>query len=279
MSLIYLIKTLNLVALFFIPLNTLFATFGYSNSSGLIYLWLCIIGFLTNYYIMKKSKLILLAIVVSFLPLITASSIEELVYLAIYCIMTILVIVRGRIVTRHDMELNMLKKGIWICLGTFIVSILFNGGSKFFSNYSAYYVIIYLVTSIVLLRNLRFMEYNKDSSEGKRINDRYSIIIVIFSFMLSISYVREMVVKIIKVSYHYFIDAFMYLFSWLIIGIAYVVSFVINALFMLLKKSGADLLEKETPLPPENVIKMKQGEVLINTLLHNTLLLGSSKTP
>lgn len=272
MNLIYLIKTLNLVALFLIPLNSVYAVFGYNNSSSLIYLWLCIIGFLINYYSKKKSKLIFLAIVVSFLPLITASSIEELIYLAVYCIITILVILRGRSVIRYDIELDMFKKGIYICIGTFIVSTAI-GGIGLFSNYSAYYVIIYLVTSILLLRNLRFIEYNKDSSEGKRINNSYSIIIVIFSFILSISYVREMVIKIIKGSYLFIINLFMYLFSWLITGIAYVMSIVVYAIIEFLNKLGPNPQKLEIILQPSEAeaAKMEQGEVFVDKLLNNPI--------
>lgn len=272
MNLIYLIKTLNLVALFLIPLNSVYAVFGYNNSSSLIYLWLCIIGFLINYYSKKKSKLIFLAIAVSFLPLITASSIEELIYLAVYCIITILVILRGRSVIRYDIELDMFKKGIYICIGTFIVSTAI-GGIGLFSNYSAYYVIIYLVTSILLLRNLRFIEYNKDSSEGKRINNSYSIIIVIFSFILSISYVREMVIKIIKGSYLFIINLFMYLFSWLITGIAYVMSIVVYAIIEFLNKLGPNPQKLEIILQPSEAeaAKMEQGEVFVDKLLNNPI--------
>lgn len=272
MNLIYLIKTLNLVALIFIPFDYIYAVTGYNNSSGLIYLWLCIIGFLINYFNKKKSKLIFLLIVVLFLPLITAGSIKELIYLAVYCIMTILVILRGVSVIRYDTELNMFRKGIYICIGTCIVSFII-GSIHLFSIYSAYYVIIYLVTSILLLRSIRFIEYNKDSSEGRRINNRYSIIMVIFSLILSISYVREMVVKIIKNSYLYITELFMYLFSWFFLGIGYLISIVFNALIALIKKLGINTQGLKS-FSQANKIKppmTKEGEVLIDKLLNSQI--------
>ncbi len=272
MNLIYLIKTLNLIALIFIPLNYVYAVLGYNNRSGLIYLWLCIVGFFINHYNKKKSKLIVMLILILFFILITSGSIEELIYLAVYCIMTILVIFRGMSVIKYDAELDIFRKGIYICIVTFIVSFIL-GGIQLFSIYSAYYVIIYLVTSILVLRNLRFIEYNKDSREGKRINNRYSMLIVVFSFILSISYVREVVIKIIKNSYLYITELFMYLFSWLFLGVGYLVSIAFNAIMALIKKFGINTQGLES-ISLANKIKSpitEEGEVLIDKLLNSQI--------
>lgn len=211
-------------------------------------------------------------ILILFFILITSGSIEELIYLAVYCIMTILVIFRGMSVIKYDAELDIFRKGIYICIVTFIVSFIL-GGIQLFSIYSAYYVIIYLVTSILVLRNLRFIEYNKDSREGKRINNRYSMLIVVFSFILSISYVREVVIKIIKNSYLYITELFMYLFSWLFLGVGYLVSIAFNAIMALIKKFGINTQGLES-ISLANKIKSpitEEGEVLIDKLLNSQI--------
>lgn len=269
---IYLIKTLNLIALIFIPLNYVLGVFGYSNMNGLIYLWLCFIGFLLNHFYKKKSKLVYVLAIFLFLPLITAKSIDELIYLIIYCIITIPMIIKGMSVVRYDNELDIFRKGIYLCLGTCIVS-FFIGGIHIFTDFSAYYVIIYLVSSVILLRNLRFEEYNMDNKEGRKINNRYSIIIVISSAILSIAYVREIVVKIIKNSYIYIIDLFMYLFAWLFLGIGYLMSIVYNALISLIKKSGIKTQGLESIMQNKKIKspEVEEGKVLIDKLLNNQI--------
>lgn len=272
MNLIYLIKTLNIIALIVIPLNYVYTVLGFNNVSGLIYIWLCTMGFFTNYCNKNKSKLLFLPIIASFLPLVTTKSIEELIYVFIYFLVIIIGVIRGLSVVRYDTELDIFRKGIYICIGTFIVTLM-TGGISFFNSYSAYYVIIYLVTSILLLRNLRFIEYNKDSKEGKQINNRYSLILVIFSSMLSISYIRETVGRIIRGSYHYITEFFMYIFSWVFIGVGYVLSLLVNVIKALINKLGikpqglqGDISIGEIK-PPE----IDEGEVLIDKLIGNPI--------
>lgn len=267
MNLIYLIKIMNLIALIFIPFNYIFAVLGYNNRSGLIYLWLCIIGFIINHFSRKKSKLVAIPFVILFLPLIWARSMDELIYLGAYFIVTMLLILKSRGSIKYDMELDIFKKGIYICISTFIISLM--GGIHFFSSYSGHFVIIYLVSTILLLRNLRFLEYNKESREGKRINYSYSIIIVIFSMILSISNVRVMLFKVIKKSYIYITELFMYLFSWFFLGIGYIISLLLNALKTLMERLGVksqdlgvNILLKKLEIPKE-----EEGEALVEQLL------------
>lgn len=271
MKLEYLIKTLNLIALVFIPLNFIYAVLGYNNASGFIYLWLCLIGFLINYLYKQKTKIIILPIIIIFLPLITANSLSELIYLFIYCIMTLFIVLRGMEGIRYDTELDLFSKGLYICLATCAVSVI-TGKLSVFSTYSAYYVIIYLVSSILLLRNLRFMEYNKDSREGRRINNRYSIFIVIFSAVLSISYIREFVINFIKRSYIYLVDLFMYLFSWLFLGIGYLLTTISNFIRALLEKLGVVYNESDISILPEmDFAKKDEREALAYNLINNQI--------
>lgn len=270
MNSIYLIKSFNLIGLLFIPLNYIFGVFGYHNKNGLIYLWLCIIGFILNHFYRQKSKILFLAIVILFLPLLTAKSIDQLIYLAIYCITAILVILKGMSVIRYDIESDIFKRGLYLCLGTFILSLALGSNSVFIS-LSSYYVIIYLVSSVILLRNLRFLEYNRDSREGRRINNRNSIIIVLFSGLLSISNITVILIGIIKNAYFYIADLFMHMFAWVFLSIGYLISAAINVLMAIIKKLGSNTQKLEPILQDSNINppQVKEGEVLIDRLLNN----------
>lgn len=268
MNLIYLIKIINLIALIFVPFNFVFGVFGYSNRSGLIYLWLCIMGFIINYFNKKKTRLTVITGVVLFAPLIIAKSNLQLIYLGANCIMTMLVVLKGMNTIKYDLELDIFRKGVYICIGVFILSLF--GGIHLFNSYSAYYVIIYLVSSILLLRDIRFMEYNKESMEGKRINYRHSIFIVLISITLSISNVREIVVKIIKTFYNFIINIFMYLFSWLFIGIGYLISILSNIISDLIKSAGVEPKGEELKgLSEKIVLPRSESEVLALKVLTN----------
>lgn len=272
MNSIYLIKTLNLIALIFIPLNFIFGVLGYKSGNGMLYLWLCFIGFLINHFHKKKSMLKFLFVFLILLPLITARSTAELIYLITYCMITIASIVKGLDVVKYDTELDLFRKALFLCLGILIVSFIL-GCIRIFADSSAHYAVIYLVASILLLRNLRFMEYNKDSREGSKINNRYSIAIVIFSLLLSTSYIRELMVKFIKNSYLYIMNLFMNLFAWFFVGIGYLASIAANALIALIKKLGANTKVLESIMQNNNVIKpeAEQGEVLVDKLLNNQI--------
>lgn len=272
MNSIYLIKSFNLIGLLLIPLNYIFGAFGYQNKNGLIYFWLCIIGFILNYFYRRKSKILFLVIGILFMPLLTAQSIDQLIYLAIYCITAILVIIKGMSVVRYDIESEIFRRGLYLCLGTFIFSLIL-GSNNIFISLSSYYVVIYLVSSVILLRNLRFLEYNRDSMEGRRINNRNSIIIVLFSGVLSISNVTVILIGIIKSAYLYIADLFMHMFAWIFIGIGYLISAAIDVLTALIKKLGSNTQELEPVLQDSNINlpQVKKGEVLIDKLLNNAV--------
>lgn len=269
MNSIYLIKIFNLIGLMYVPLNFVFGLMGYNNTNGLIYVWLCFIGFSINHFLREKSKLLFLSVIILFLPLITAKSISTLVFLLIYCCLTIVLVVRSMSNVRYEIELYMFKKGIFFCLGTCIVSIFF-GAVDIFTSFSAYYVIIYLVSSILLLRNLRLAQYTEYSKKARRINNRYSIFIVIVSFILSVDYVRETVVRIIKNVYLYISQLFLYLFSWLIVGIS-------NGIFIILKaligKAGRNTQKIDVNVENNilDSILIEEGEPLLSKLINNTL--------
>lgn len=272
MNSIYLIKTINLLGLIFVPLSYIFGIFGYNIKNGLIYLWLCPIGFSINYFHRQKSKLIFPAVIVLFLPLLAAKSTVEIICLAVYGITAILVILKGMGVVRYDIELDIFRKGIYLCLGTCIVSLVMSTLNIFIS-LSSYYVIVYLVSSVILLRNLRFIEYNRDSREGRRINNRYSIIIVILSSILCLSNVREIVIRIIKNSYLYIVDLFMHIFAWLFIGIGYLMTVVYNTLTALIEKAALNTqgLKQKVPNNKINSLQTKEGELLIDKIFNNQI--------
>lgn len=267
MSSIYLIKIFNLIGLILVPLNYIFGFIGFSGINGFIYIWSCLMGFVVSYLHNKKSKLIVIAAIVSYLPAVTSKSINDLLYMIIFFSLIILLIIRTLGTVSYIVELDVFRRGLILCIGTFVLSIILDDIGNF-AAFSGYFVIIYLTTSILLLRNLRLAEFTKNSREARKINSRYSIIIVLLTFILSSEYVRVVLVKTIKNAYDHIMKLFFYLFSWLFTGIYYVIA---NALNRLLSK--VEMKEPKLQASGEgDILFSNNGRSLAEQLQNNEIL-------
>jgi hypothetical protein len=77
-----------------------------------------------------------------------------------------------------------------------------------------------------------------------------------------------MVAKIIRNSYLYITELFMYLFSWFFLGVGYLMSIAFNAIMALIKNQGSEFIfqPNKTKLP-----MTKEGDVLIDKLLNSQI--------
>ena len=89
------------------------------------------------------------------------------------------------------------------------------------------YLLLYLITSVILLRSLRHMEYYEDHQTISRINLGYLVILLGFSAILSTKVIRSAVFHGIRMIYEIIMDAISYVLSWIIYGI----SLILGAFF------------------------------------------------
>lgn len=269
MNLVFLTKVLNLVSLIFIPCSYFFSILGFDNKSGILYVWLCICGFLINYLNKKKSKLFIIPSIAIFAPIVLSKNYTDALCIGFYGFVVIVLVLKGMNYLKYTVELDMFRKGLFIIGGTFVISLM--GGIGLFTTYSTSYILIYLVSAILLLRNLRFYEYNTEKLEGTKVNRVSSVLLIVAAFVLSLESVRNAVVEIIKKTYLFIIDKLLYLTSWLIIWLGNILGTIITSIINFIRKLlGYNQVEffKNSPL---NIFKPKQDDnkALINNLIEN----------
>jgi hypothetical protein len=202
---IYALKKINSLSLSFALLGFIATGFGYKGDIGVIFVSTCLMFFLTNLIKVRR----------------VGSALKIVEGLSYYYF------------------LDQFRKGIYICLALFIFSLLsFN--FRIFESVSALYIIIYLVSSVILLRTLRFLEYNKDNKIVNRLNSIYSITMILSAFVLSLDYVRHAMVKAIAYVYSSVIDIIFYIFWWLIYSVGIAILSILRFLMSLGNSSGSD---------------------------------------
>ncbi|MDI6602422.1 MAG: hypothetical protein QME46_11705 [Thermoanaerobacteraceae bacterium] len=175
--------------------------------------------------------------------------------------------------------MEMFKKGIGLVAIIFGISII-RKNVNIFSTVSAPYIIVYLVFSVVLLRTLRYMEYNKNSMDINKINLKYSAIITTLSLTISMKPVREFIFNSLYQIYNFIINMLFYLLSWPIFGIGYVMQFIVYFVKKIISTNARQQISINVSEPPfENIEEINRTDIieflmknkLVNTLLQITI--------
>jgi hypothetical protein len=234
-------------------------------------MWLCAAAFAANALRRRKSKLFLLPALCIFLILFLAKSLDDYIYMGAFSIIAFYLGVWGIKGINYDTEYEILRRGIILCAATFFISVV-SSNINLFNKNSAQYIIIFLVSSVLLLRTLRYSQYNSDSSEARKINNRYSIMIILLSAVLSISYVREIVVKAVKYTYNFIVEGFMWLFSWLFLGIGYILAIAQNALARLIARINRQWPQLFQNVNPPKDVETPEVEEIRKALFDNVVI-------
>ncbi|MBC7319562.1 hypothetical protein H5T89_02855, partial [bacterium] len=124
------------------------------------------------------------------------------------------------------------------------------------------YFVVYLVSTVILLRTLRYIEYS--SSENKDINKVnliYSIGIITISFLLSLPTIRTILWRGITVGFTYIISIFLMGLAWLIFGILYLFDKIVALLGRFFKPVKRGLPEIKTDELTNRILNMaRMGE-------------------
>jgi len=136
---------------------------------------------------------------------------------------------------------------------------------------------IYLVASVILLRTLRYLEYNPANREIDKINLRYSVGIIATSFILSLEAVRDFLFKSIYYIFRLLVDIFSILFAGILWVFGYIFEFLFNFLEGLhIPKPGVSGLNKKEFLPGNLKIDDKAGMMRqVEKGSHSSSILGN----
>lgn len=115
---------------------------------------------------------------------------------------------------------------------------------------SGLFMIIYFLSGVVLLRSLRHLEHNRDMKEINRQNLKYFIGIIIFSIIGSSEKLLNGILLIFKNIYISLVEILSKVFHWFIIGIAYLVVFIID---IFKKRFSSNNIEEIKPQESEQI--------------------------
>lgn len=109
------------------------------------------------------------------------------------------------------------KLYIFIVLLSFIT-----GTTSFINNITGFFMVIYFITSVILLRSLRHLENNQNMDRINKQNILYSILIMAFSVIFTIEGFLQFIVNGIKYIYNLLADLFFKAFYWLFMAAGYI---------------------------------------------------------
>lgn len=242
MNYINIVKIINRLSFILSLFNYFFAIAGHKNSNDFMFIWVCFFAYIIKVINDKNFKYSLLPSAICFVPAIFSTSIYQFIFNMAFIICGIYISYKELNSNDYECEIDSFKKGLLayiILLLIVIITMDFEVINKF----SAQFIIIYLVSAIVILRTSRFLKYNSGDKNARKINLRYTIVMIIASIIFSIEVVRNTISSGIKVAYLYIMEMLFYLFGWVLIGIGYAMNFIFvnfNKLLSKLKGTSYD---------------------------------------
>lgn len=262
-------------SLVFGVINYLFPIMGSSRINSIIYIAISSLTCLI-YFTKEKNKRWIYALIPSlFILFLTFRVINSIAYFItiFFCVIFFLFRDIGKIDYYSFMET--FKKGIGLVAIIFGISII-RKNANIFSAVSAPYIIVYLVFSVVLLRTLRYMEYNKSSMDINKINLKYSAIITTLSLTISMKPIREFIFNLLYQIHNFIINMLFYLLSWPLLGIGYVMQFIVYFVKKIISTNARQQVSINVSGPPfedirginrTDIIEFLMKNKLVNTLL------------
>lgn len=243
-----LIRVLNILAFVFSTLNMVFLVFVEGRSNGFLFIWFSLAlfcGFMLQkkYPIFKKLTPIFMLI-----PLLWLRAIDEVAFILILTAISTYFLNRGLVLSSYGYLVDEFKKGTMVIGVILLLSYIANDFISF-NNLAAPFVLIYLITSVILLRSLRYLEYSNDVAKLNRSNIRYAAIAVLTSLILSNNWALTQlknVLRFIKSIYDWILIV---AFSWLFDLIGLLAEKIYNFILYLLEKYGG-----EVDVPQEEIV-------------------------
>lgn len=225
------LEIISITSLLFSILSNVF-NFTTLNNYFFLFLWTIIIA--SIYGINRNNKLYNILSIFFMIPLIFFKGAKPIYFIIILTIFMTIYIVKNVNRGYFNNYIDSFKSSIYFIIGLLIFSYI--GGNIYrFSSYSVIFLIIYFITSIILIRNLRHYSIGMDKRLVKRLNRRYLILIGTISAFLAIESIRNLVFNLLNFLYNIFIEV-------LFLILYYPMAFI----FLILEKLANWILSKIT---------------------------------
>ncbi len=179
-----LLHVINVLSLVFIVGNVFLRLFFDGNHYGGLFLWSVLMSGLA---LMLKGKTRLFGGVLLLwvlLPIMIALPLYQMGYLAFIGIFMLTLFYKNLEDPHYDRIDFEFGVGIAVASVLLFFSLIM-GGIRLFNDVAAGYLLIYLLSGVLMLRSLRYLEHNGDEEQLKKINSRSVGIILILSVTLS----------------------------------------------------------------------------------------------
>ena len=246
------LKLIGNISIFIGILNFLLSFIGKITAGEVIFAELVLLSFFVQSIDRKMFRnLIFVAMII---PIIFFNSLTDRILIIAAYLYTIYLNLKGLTRITYGGSIDEFKNAVRIMILVVLISVVLSIISPsrlvIFNRLVFPYFMAYLVTSVILLRTLRYLEYNPSSREMNRINLRYSIAIISASFILSLEGVRGLLFKGISYIFRISVELVSIIFT----GILWVFGYIFDFLFGIIgrtnvfkpKMSG---LEKKEFLP------------------------------
>lgn len=235
-SIVSFIYSLLIVFMPFAPINQVF----------IVFLWMTL-GAMVFALVYKKSKVYRISGILLLMPLILFNTPRSIYFIIMTSILIISYIVKSLGQGNHYEYARKLKESYIIYTMIAIFGLISKGFHQLMSH-GIPFIIIYLLTTVILVRSIRHIESGMDKSKIRKVNGRYLGIISIISFIVTLDRLRGFIFSTIEKIYDFTITIVLKILYYPII----LVAMIINKLLLPILGNfwqGVDLLDFQMGVP------------------------------
>jgi hypothetical protein len=229
---LYIIRIINRFSIAFGLLQFIFASFSLEVNGSFLFLFAVILTYLAVLFKDKRTLKIIFEVALLLPAAFYGLSYKSLFTAAIFVYAVYII---KNINTSYESFYDEFNTGIKVIIVFFLLSFI-SQALDIFNNYSAGYIIIYIITSVITLRTLRLNKFNQNNKYAERSNLIYSVIISSISAAVCLKSLRVFVFKIIAKLYDIIVNIFMYIFSWFFYAVGYLLTIAFNYLWKLMRR-------------------------------------------
>lgn len=261
---------------FIYSIFTIFFPFASLNEISIIFIWDIGVTIVFSYSY-KKSKIYQIVAIFLLGPIIFYNDIKSIYFIVMstFYIYTY--------VTKSSMKLNSGEckdriKKTYMVYGLICILLLFiDEGFNNFINISIYFTIIYLVTTIILLRAIRHLEAGMDMKKISQVNFKYFVMIFAASSIAILDKLRNYIFLIVRQIYLFIIDLIMKILHYPILIMVSIVNKFIGYILEKVSDNGmlGPILEEfekvEVPINLEKALEI--DNIFVQRILQVILIL------
>lgn len=249
-------RIFNVNSLIFTVLNMVFVLLKYGSTHDFMFIWISVVLFFCHWAKRKYKKSQYFAPMIMLIPIAWLRALSDIVFLVIVVIIAMYFLVGRLEAYNHSVVLSEFKMGIVIICAIIGLSIL-SQNFNYVKNFSVPYILIYIISTIILLRTLRYLEYGGQSQKINKMNYIYTSIVTALSLILC----NQIILNAVKNFLILVISVIKLLFTWILQsleGIATQIYLIYHRIFssapdIIMDKSENEIIESLKSFENSNI--------------------------